>query len=388
MERPILYAYLTLKLKKFQTSSKNLSQLLASQTNDKTGLGYDNQVFTSSMFACNEMFSSKSDVSILTSPIYDRYQSGEGYHVVPPPYTGTFMPLIPYLVFHDAPNVNKIVHTAFNVELSPTKPDKDLPHSHRPSAPIIEDLDSDSEDKSEDEPIQNAPIFVQLTKQVKTPRPSVKPAEHPIPANNPRKDSPKSKGHSNRSNRKACFVFPIAVLTRSKLVSLTAARPVTTVVPHHNLTRPRPTKPVVTKLHSPPKRTINRSSSPKPSNFPHKVTTVKVPKDKGVIDSGCSRHMIWNMSYLTDFEEINGGYVAFGRNKKGGKITDPQNTDCDATFEVKEPEFEVEKPSLTHGESSYVDPCQYLDDPNMPALEDITYFNDEEDVGAEADFTN
>nr|GEW52127.1 RNA-directed DNA polymerase, eukaryota, reverse transcriptase zinc-binding domain protein [Tanacetum cinerariifolium] len=31
---------------------------------------------------------------------------------------------------------------------------------------------------------------------------------------------------------------------------------------------------------------------------------------------------------------------------------------------------------------------QYPDDPNMPELEDITYCDDEEDVGAEADFTN
>nr|GEX37049.1 hypothetical protein [Tanacetum cinerariifolium] len=54
---------LKLKLDKFQTSSKNLSQLLASQTNDKTGLGYDNQVFNSSVFNCDEMFSSKSDVT-------------------------------------------------------------------------------------------------------------------------------------------------------------------------------------------------------------------------------------------------------------------------------------------------------------------------------------
>nr|GEV02520.1 putative reverse transcriptase domain-containing protein [Tanacetum cinerariifolium] len=44
-------------------------------------------------------------------------------------------------------------------------------------------------------------------------------------------------------------------------------------------------------------------------------------KDKGVIDSGCSRHMTGNMSYLSDFEELNGGYVAFGGNPKGGKIT-------------------------------------------------------------------
>ncbi|GJZ93048.1 putative ribonuclease H-like domain-containing protein [Tanacetum coccineum] len=43
--------------------------------------------------------------------------------------------------------------------------------------------------------------------------------------------------------------------------------------------------------------------------------------DQGVIDSRCSRHMTGNMSYLTDYEEIYGGYVAFGGNPKGGKIT-------------------------------------------------------------------
>nr|GEV54530.1 reverse transcriptase domain-containing protein [Tanacetum cinerariifolium] len=44
-------------------------------------------------------------------------------------------------------------------------------------------------------------------------------------------------------------------------------------------------------------------------------------QDKDVIDSGCSRHMTCNMSYLTDYEEIDGEYVAFGGNPKGGKIT-------------------------------------------------------------------
>ncbi|GKF09633.1 hypothetical protein Tco_0043857, partial [Tanacetum coccineum] len=44
-------------------------------------------------------------------------------------------------------------------------------------------------------------------------------------------------------------------------------------------------------------------------------------QDKGVINSGCSRHMTGNMSYLTDYEEIDRGYVAFGGNPKGGKIT-------------------------------------------------------------------
>nr|GEX27473.1 putative ribonuclease H-like domain-containing protein [Tanacetum cinerariifolium] len=43
-------------------------------------------------------------------------------------------------------------------------------------------------------------------------------------------------------------------------------------------------------------------------------------QDQGVIDNGWSRHMTENMSYLTDYEEIDGGYVAFGENPKGRKI--------------------------------------------------------------------
>nr|GEW03170.1 hypothetical protein [Tanacetum cinerariifolium] len=33
-----------------------------------------------------------------------------------------------------------------------------------------------------------------------------------------------------------------------------------------------------------------------------------------MIDSGCSRHMTGNMSYLTNYKEIDGGYVDFGGN--------------------------------------------------------------------------
>ncbi|GKG19385.1 hypothetical protein Tco_0376484 [Tanacetum coccineum] len=37
--------------------------------------------------------------------------------------------------------------------------------------------------------------------------------------------------------------------------------------------------------------------------------------------SGCSRHMTGNISYLTDYEEVDEGFVAFEGNSKGGKIT-------------------------------------------------------------------
>nr|GEW70817.1 ribonuclease H-like domain-containing protein [Tanacetum cinerariifolium] len=151
---------LKLKLEKFQTSSKNLSELLASQTNDKIGLGYNSQVFTRTSFDCNDNLSSGSDESLPPSLIYDRYQSGNRYHAVPSPYTGTVMPPKPDLVFNNAPNDVETDHPTFNVQISPTKPDQDFSHSHRPSAPIIEDWVSDSKDASETNTPQNVPSFV------------------------------------------------------------------------------------------------------------------------------------------------------------------------------------------------------------------------------------
>nr|GEY22649.1 ribonuclease H-like domain-containing protein [Tanacetum cinerariifolium] len=82
---------------------------------------------------------------------------------------------------------------------------------------------------------------------------------------------------------------------------------------------------------SPLRRPFIRHPSPKPSISPHKVNAAKssavsaaqnnhgkkIWKPKCVIDSGCSRHMTGNMSYLSNFEELNEGYVTFGGNPKG-----------------------------------------------------------------------
>nr|GEX97420.1 hypothetical protein [Tanacetum cinerariifolium] len=100
--------HLTIKLEKFQTSSKNLTELLASQTNKKTSLGYNSQVFTRAMFDCDDYLS-------LESSLYDRFQPSDGYHDVPPPYKGTFMPPKPDLVFNIAPTAVETGHSAFNV---------------------------------------------------------------------------------------------------------------------------------------------------------------------------------------------------------------------------------------------------------------------------------
>ncbi|GKF05598.1 hypothetical protein Tco_0036266, partial [Tanacetum coccineum] len=144
-------------------------------------------------------------------------------------------------------------------------------------------------------------------------------------------------------------MVPKAVLTRFGLISLTTARPVNTAQPRTTVNSARPMINVFNKAHSTVRRPINNKTTTKNNNFNQRVNTVKDknvnvvwpkavvntarPKAivnvvqgnhdntgnpqidlhyKGVIDSGCSRHMTGNMSYLTDFEEIDGGYVAFG----------------------------------------------------------------------------
>nr|GFC06901.1 hypothetical protein [Tanacetum cinerariifolium] len=95
------------------------------------------------------------------------------------------------------------------------------------------------------------------------------------------------------------------------------------------MTRPKLASRVVFKSKSPDRRHSPRRPSSNSCYSPPRVTAAEPSagnpqqalKDKGVINSGCSRHMTGNMSYLSDFEELNGGYVAFGGNPKGGKIT-------------------------------------------------------------------
>nr|GEY07042.1 putative ribonuclease H-like domain-containing protein [Tanacetum cinerariifolium] len=67
----------------------------------------------------------------------------------------------------------------------------------------------------------------------------------------------------------------------------------------------------------------------------------------------------------------------------------PNSTNSTNSFNVVGPFDNVVSPTFEiGGKSSFVDPSQYPDDPNMPALKDIVYSDDEEDVGAEADFSN
>ncbi|GJY46707.1 ribonuclease H-like domain-containing protein [Tanacetum coccineum] len=131
---------LKLKLEKFEESSKNLTKLINSQISakDKAGLGYDSQINESKMV--NSVFNNKeSDVD--DSPVNDRFKIGEGFHAVPPPYTGNYMPSRPDLSFaglDDSVYKAKVSET-ITIASKTSKDSLEKPKTVRPSAPIIED---------------------------------------------------------------------------------------------------------------------------------------------------------------------------------------------------------------------------------------------------------
>ncbi|GJX33771.1 ribonuclease H-like domain-containing protein [Tanacetum coccineum] len=131
---------LKLKLNFFEESSHNLTKLISSQINAKykAGLGYDSQINESEV--AHSVFNNReSDMD--DSPVNERFKTGKGFHAVPPPYTGNYMPSRPDLSFaglDDFLYKTKVIEN----ETSISKTSKDIiekPKTVRPSDPIIED---------------------------------------------------------------------------------------------------------------------------------------------------------------------------------------------------------------------------------------------------------
>ncbi|GKE44155.1 hypothetical protein Tco_1471439, partial [Tanacetum coccineum] len=76
-------------------------------------------------------------------------------------------------------------------------------------------------------------------------------------------------------------------------------------------------------------------------------------EDQGYVDSGCSRHMTGNMSYLSDFKDFDEGYVTFGRGAKGGEITGKGTLKTDVR--TSSTPMDTEKPLLKNSDSDDVD---------------------------------
>ncbi|GJT00150.1 putative ribonuclease H-like domain-containing protein [Tanacetum coccineum] len=388
----------------------------------------------------------ESDVD--NSPVNDRFNIGEGFHAVPPPYTGNYMPSRPDLSFAGLDNSvykSKVSKT----ETSISKTSKDIvenPKTVRPSALIIEDWDTDSDNNSEN-----------THKQVEYPRKSQSPRGNRRSWNGM---MTQKLGNGFEFIKKACFVcgsfnhlikdydfydnkivekhvlnnkgrvtgqrkirpvwnnvqrvnhqnkwthpypkrnfVPTIVATKSGQVpvnaakqnspraasSIRTARPIKTVAPKSKVNDALPKTYSYFKAHSPVKRAFNQKLAAKTYNLNEKVKTARVnnvttvgpkavvsatvgyremllcPQHAGfgdqhemlltiplkTVDHTCLKDLTM-LIYKADsnYQEVDGGFVAFAGSPKGGKITRKgkirtEKLDFEDVYFVKELKFNL-----------------------------------------------
>ncbi|GJV72823.1 putative ribonuclease H-like domain-containing protein [Tanacetum coccineum] len=239
---------------------------------------------------------SKSLDKFIGSQIVDNCKKGLVYNAVPPHYTGNFMPLTPDLSFTGLEEfTSKLV-----VENSEAKASEAKSKTVRKNngAPIIEDWVSDGEE----EDVPQAKIEKKTVKSSFAKIEFVKPKQQ-------EKTARKTDKNVNTARPKAVVnaARPKVVVNAVKGNNVNAVKASTCWV----------WKPKTKVLDHVSK---HNSASITLKKFDYGNLQMDL-QDKRVIDSGCLRHMTGNMSYLTDYEEIDGGYVAFGGNPNGGKIT-------------------------------------------------------------------
>ncbi|GKB99633.1 ribonuclease H-like domain-containing protein, partial [Tanacetum coccineum] len=388
---------LKLNLEKFETSSMKLTKLI-------------------------NMFESAFDSSVNeneeeNNQLNDRFKKVEVYHAVPPPYTGNYMPSRPDLSFAALDdsvyktNVSETIYSVPRIESTASKSSKDSleqPKDVRPSAPIIKEWETDSDDDYEN--TRKSVIEQHTYRQAENLRKSQIPR---VDKRNWNGLMTQKLGDDFEFNKKAYFVcgslnhlmkdcnfyenkmvgksvlnnmgrvtgqrevrpvwnnaqrvnhqnkmihphpkrnfVPTTVATKSGLVLVNAAkqsspraaslistaRHVNTAASKPRVNAASPTKYSYFKAHSPLRRSFNQKLVVKTNNFSEKIYTAKLNnvtiagpevvgnpeyalQDQGIFDSGCSRHMTGNKSYLTYYQDIDGGFVAFAGSPKGGKIT-------------------------------------------------------------------
>ncbi|GJW95149.1 putative ribonuclease H-like domain-containing protein [Tanacetum coccineum] len=320
---------LELKTTKWEASSKHLNELLNSQmsTRDKTGLGYGTQI--------NELSSDSETDSEISLSVFDVRSSDEettnnmsskvdGFHDVPPPITGNFLTLradISFAGLHEFAIRRKVIEsqtTEINTNTSKTKTSENLGNEKKVNAEkpksinesvvsklnvnkekvIIEDWTSDDEDEVSDVQTVCHVKGTNYNSVVSTGRPKVNPAK---PVSTVRQS-----------------VSP----ARLNVCTASTARPFVLKIAHTG--------------------SAIRPIYPRIDNGNPEILL----QDHAVVDSGCTSHMTGNKAYLSDYEDYNGGFVAFRSDPKGGKITGKgkiktANLDFDDVYFVDELKFNL-----------------------------------------------
>ncbi|GJY87196.1 retrovirus-related pol polyprotein from transposon TNT 1-94 [Tanacetum coccineum] len=298
---------LKLKLENFKESSKNLTRLINSQLSakDKTSLGYDGQMNESELnnVHMNEselvhsVFNSR-DNDVDDNLVNDIFKTCEGFHAVPPTYTGNYMPPRPDLSFAELDDsvfksvVSETITSVPETETSAFKTSKESMEKSktvRSSAPLIEESTVNGTKPSSNVFHKaHSPVRRPFNQKLAAKSNSFKEEVNAARFNNVTTAGPKAVVNAAEGNRdnvvksSACWIW----------------RPKGNLIDHIS----------------------KDSGSYTPKRFDYGNPQYAL-QDQGIFDSGCSRHMTGNKFYLSDYQEIDGGFVAFGGSPKGGKIT-------------------------------------------------------------------
>ncbi|GJW68053.1 ribonuclease H-like domain-containing protein [Tanacetum coccineum] len=124
------------------------------------------------LMACNSSGSDTEESDLENQPLYDRFVTAEGMHAVPPHMIGNYMP--------SGPDI-EIDYSQFKYSLQQSQPSESKTQTSDfdtfwIDVPIIEEYESDSDDYCVSKPTKEheQPSFASTSKQVKTPRETVK----------------------------------------------------------------------------------------------------------------------------------------------------------------------------------------------------------------------
>ncbi|GKC80239.1 ribonuclease H-like domain-containing protein, partial [Tanacetum coccineum] len=294
------------KVEKWHHSSKNLGKLLNSHMSayDKFGLGYGDHRYNGILSYENEVLQSvfkgkESDFE--NPPLNDRLVKTGEMHVVPPPMTGNYMP--------SGPDI-EVDYSQFTYDPKQTQPSE-----------------SESQSNSEDEYVSiptkehETPSFA--NQQVKTPRENVK-----NQSTHSQKPKVNKKELGYGFTVRACFVCDLTVWKTQNVESYQDGNGLGTLQHSESSKQLNLGKLVLLgekgKLLLSPQQVVigdykDTAGTMSPNTMVDPILETDYPhralKNKRIVDSGCFRHMTGNKAYLAEFQDFNGGPVAFGGSK-------------------------------------------------------------------------
>ncbi|GJZ59183.1 putative ribonuclease H-like domain-containing protein [Tanacetum coccineum] len=285
-----------LKLEKWEESSKNLDELLNSQISarDKSGLGYgiqlnemSNNSETDSEISLSVFYVRSSDEESI--PANDRFSKADGFHDVPPPITGNFLTPradISFAGLDEYAIRKKTQELTYHCNVSTARPVSTV----RPFAPKIAQTSG-----------AIRPIYPRMD--------NVRPRGSYSPIKRSYYTKPAFRPKDLKQDVKTFGVQNMTTVGTRAVVNTSKGKMDTNLKMSNVSLRPNE---------------INLDHVSKDSgSFMLKKGNPKILlQDHAVVDSGCSSHMTGNKAYLFDYEDYNGGCVAFGSDPKGAPRKD------------------------------------------------------------------